>query len=200
MPLTQSTNINTSFEILRSRLDDPEFLACRGLGNEVPFHVLPYSATDELQMRELLATLLNDAATGSIKARVIHFDLWDCIVGISENRKLITKFADFELKRGSATLLDRLQNIAAPAKLVEYMHQEALKQYGEIEAGSDVLLITGIGKAYPIVRAHQILECAQPVFAHIPLVLLYPGIYDGQSLRLFNSINDGNYYRAFNLI
>jgi hypothetical protein len=35
---------------------------------------------------------------------------------------------------------------------------------------------------------------------HTPLVLFYPGIYDGQSLRLFGTLKDKPYYRAFRLV
>ena len=33
-----------------------------------------------------------------------------------------------------------------------------------------------------------------------PLVLFYPGVYDGQSLRLFGTLEDKPYYRAFRLV
>ena len=33
-----------------------------------------------------------------------------------------------------------------------------------------------------------------------PLLMLYPGTYNGQSLSLFNTLSDDNYYRAFRLV
>jgi hypothetical protein len=33
-----------------------------------------------------------------------------------------------------------------------------------------------------------------------PLVMFYPGRYDGQSLRLFGKLKNTNYYRAFKLV
>ena len=33
-----------------------------------------------------------------------------------------------------------------------------------------------------------------------PLVLFYPGRYDGQALRLFGKLTNDNYYRAFTLV
>ena len=72
--------------------------------------------------------------------------------------------------------------------------------YTPHQPGGDVLLITGVGQVYPFVRAHSILENAQNVFEDIPVVLMYPGRYDGQHLHLFDRINDGNYYRAFNIL
>ena len=44
------------------------------------------------------------------------------------------------------------------------------------------------------------MEAAQQVFEDIPVVLMYPGVFDGRSLRLFGCLQDGNYYRAFSLI
>lgn len=132
--------------------------------------------------------------------RIIHVDLWELICDLCERRGLMEKLPAFERKRGSDALLARLQAIASPAKLVDHMRERLAAEYGEPQPGRDVLLISGVGRAYPITRAHQILECAQPVFSHIPVVLFYPGVYDGQTLRLFGSINDGNYYRAFNIL
>jgi len=34
----------------------------------------------------------------------------------------------------------------------------------------------------------------------IPLVMFYPGVFTGQSLRLFGKIKETNYYRAFQLV
>jgi hypothetical protein len=33
-----------------------------------------------------------------------------------------------------------------------------------------------------------------------PLLMFYPGRYDGTSLRLFNKLVEDNYYRAFQLV
>lgn len=200
MTATDSPTLDMSFEVIRSRLRDPEFLACHGLGNEVPFHVFPYDAAGETEVQVRTKELVEEFSHQATGPRITHFDLWDTICDICEERRLMEKLAAFERKRGTEALLARLQTIASPAKLVAHMDKRFAEQNGEPEPGRDVLIISGVGRAYPVVRAHQILECAQPVFTNIPLVLLYPGIYDGQSLRLFGSINDGSYYRAFNLL
>ncbi len=49
-----------SFAELRGRLQDPEFLAGHGLGNEVPFFILPYAAAQEDEVRAQTASLLED--------------------------------------------------------------------------------------------------------------------------------------------
>ena len=49
-------------------------------------------------------------------------------------------------------------------------------------------------------RSHNILNNLQHVFDDVPVVLFYPGDYNGQTLTLFEAFMDDNYYRAFNLI
>ena len=62
------------------------------------------------------------------------------------------------------------------------------------------LFLTGVGKVYPFMRSHKILDSMQQVFSDIPIVMFYPGEFNGQSLILFEKFLDGNYYRAFNLL
>jgi len=52
----------------------------------------------------------------------------------------------------------------------------------------------------PLLRAHTLLNNLHTVMGQTPLVLFYPGRYDGQSLRLFGKMRNNNYYRAFKLV
>ena len=63
-----------------------------------------------------------------------------------------------------------------------------------------VIFITGIGKCYPIIRSHTVLNNLHQVIDDVPVVMFYPGKYDGQELVLFGEIKDDNYYRAFKLV
>jgi hypothetical protein len=38
------------------------------------------------------------------------------------------------------------------------------------------------------------------VLDKVPVVMFFPGAYDGHELKLFNTLKDDNYYRAFPLI
>ena len=114
-------------------------------------------------------------------------------------RQLVERKRPVQMQ-GDEALLQHIQELAMPEDYVNAMSEQFERAYGAPTPGRDVLLITGVGKAYPFVRAHDILENAQPVLSQIPVALFYPGIYDGQSLRLFGSIQDGNYYRAFSLL
>lgn len=188
-----------AFQDLRRRLQDPEFLAGHGLGNEVPFFILPYAAQQEDEVRQLTHSLVADFSQDNQGARVIHFDLWDIFLQLCEDRRILGKVSALEERRGTEGLLKRLQKIATPEAFLATMKQR-YDQLGGQQANRDAVLISGVGRAYPIVRAHSILENAQPIFTEVPMVMLYPGVYDGQQLHLFGKISDGNYYRAFSLI
>lgn len=188
-----------AFQDLRRRLQDPEFLAGHGLGNEVPFFILPYAAQQEDEVRQLTHSLVADFSQDNQGARVIHFDLWDVFLQLCEDRRILGKVSALEERRGTEGLLKRLQKIATPEAFLATMKQR-YDQLGGQQANRDAVLISGVGRAYPIVRAHSILENAQPIFTEVPMVMLYPGVYDGQQLHLFGKISDGNYYRAFSLI
>ena len=76
-------------------------------------------------------------------------------------------------------------------------------KYDVPDDGRHIVLITGVGKAFPIIRGHTILNKLHSVFHQNPLVMMYPGRYmpkDVQTLRLFERLDDGNYYRAFPLV
>ena len=51
-----------------------------------------------------------------------------------------------------------------------------------------------------MLRSHTVLNNLHQVIDHVPVVLFYPGKYDGQELILFGEIKDDNYYRAFKLV
>lgn len=190
--------LDQSFAELRQRLRDPEFLAGHGLGNEVPFFILPYAAAQEDEVRAQTASLLEDfsAADGT---RVVHFDLWDVFLQICRERRILEKIPALEERRGTDALLRRMEKIATPEAFLKVIG-ERYEQMGGQQAGRDTVLISGVGKVYPLMRAHNILENAQPVLTEVPVVMLYPGVYDGQRLHLFGKISDGNYYRAFSLL
>lgn len=60
------------------------------------------------------------------------------------------------------------------------------------------MILTGVGKIFPIVRTHTILNNLQNIFDHTKVLLFFPGEYTSTDLRLFG-FEDNNYYRAFKI-
>ena len=98
-----------------------------------------------------------------------------------------------EEKKGKDYLIQQIQRFANNKTFVTKM------QYAPHEVG-DVLLLTGVGEVFPFMRVHSLLEALQPEFQDIPILVMYPGVYDGRSLKLFDKMEANPYYRAFNII
>ena len=98
-----------------------------------------------------------------------------------------------EEKKGKDFLFKNLQKFANNKSFVDKM------QYEPHEAG-DVLLLTGVGEVFPFMRIHSLLEALQPEFPDIPILVMYPGKYDGRFVRLFDKLEPNPYYRAFNIV
>lgn len=189
-----STDIARDFDRLRKRFADNDFLNNRGLANEAGFYVYPYDASRELEVRQRTAELVAESQADNSPYRLVERNLWQTLLAICEDKRILGKITALEEKRGSDALLRQLQKIATPEAYARAM------DYSPHETGRDILIITGVGQVYPFVRAHSVLENAQSLFEDIPVVLMYPGRYDGQQLHLFDRISDGNYYRAFNIL
>ena len=183
---------------LRRRLADADFLSNRGLGNEAGIFTFCYDPTLELEARDYFERVEADSKAGKIgadgiRANVIVRNLYDVLIEIAEDKRILDKLAAQEERRGRDGLLKQVQRIATAEAFVAKMDWSP-------HAPGDVLLITGVGEVYPFMRVHNILNNMQSAMRDVPVVVAYPGSYDGGSLSLFGKLNDGNYYRAFDLI
>lgn len=172
------------------RLSDESFLTNKGLSNEVGIHVFCYNPEDELTVRKYFESLKAD---GSAPYRLIECDLYRIFLSICEDKHILKSIPNMEERKGKEYLVEQLQKVATPEAFVSKMKYESHKT-------GDVLLITGVGKVYPFMRSHKILDNIQHIFADIPILMLYPGTFNGQDLDLFGKFLDGHYYRAFNLL
>ena len=71
-------------------------------------------------------------------------------------------------------------------------------QYSPHERGKDLVVLGGVGKVFPFMRVHSLLEAMQPLFTDVPILVFYPGTFDGHYVKLFNLLKANEYYRAFN--
>ena len=184
------TDIKNDLDRIKERLSDANFLANKGLSNEVGIHVFCYDPKYELIVRDFIKRLTENQ-TGAF--RVIECDMYRIFLEILTDKRVIGTVAGLEEKKGKDYLLTQLQKIATPENFLNKM------KYEPHEHG-DVLFLTGVGEVYPFMRSHIMLNAMQQVFADIPVVMFYPGSFNGQDLSLFEKFFDGHYYRAFNLI
>lgn len=180
---------------IADRLSSDELLSNKGLGNEIGFWIFDYPPDREIELRNFVGeTLLPGMAKRQPAVRPALVNLFDLIIGLLEDRKLYDRVLDIQAKKGDAAALTSLRPILKEDKLAERIASQI--DFDQV----DVLLLTGVGAAYPMLRSHTLLAGLQATMKDKPVVMFYPGRYDGFSLRLFNKLADDHYYRAFRLV
>jgi hypothetical protein len=183
--------IHERLSALIPELQNPRLLSNQGIGNEIGYYIFDYDPEHELIVQKFVLGLQQKLAASSIS--FVEVDLYQIILDILEERSLLQKAFDLEERKGNNDLAKTLKSVLRPEKVVEKIQEL-------VQGQKDLILITGVGASWPILRSHTVLNNLHPVLDETPLIMFFPGSYDGQELKLFNTFKDDNYYRAFPLI
>lgn len=193
----QSASIADRFDHLLNVIGSQRFLRMEGIGNEVPFFVVPFDPSEAIEMEKLRGQLIRKLKHKGV--RVLEIDLYDL------SKELMDELGDWdfwvknESKHGKRELLEALQSLTDPeTKLAPAIAAKMA------DTEFDVTFLCGVGEVFPFIRSHTVLNNLQSVAKEQPLVMFFPGEYshsleDGASLDLFGRLRDDKYYRAFNL-
>lgn len=171
-----------------------DFLNKKGLGGDLCFWIFDYDPEHELQVREYTNLLENVLSKKHSHLKVANVNLLEDMVAYLKERKLLDRAFDLQKKKGDEALLKALSGPLHMDKFVPFL----LKHHNICD--QDLVLFTGVGSVWPLLRAHNLLNSLHADLGHVPLVLFYPGQYTGKDLSLFNRIPSNNYYRAFKLV
>ena len=177
------------------RLISPDVLSNQGAGGEIGFWIFDYPPEEEMAMRAWLADVIEPGLRKQVPAvRFQTVDLFQLVVDLLDERKLFDKACEMQANKGDAAVLASLRSVLKEDRLAARMTEKLdVTQL-------DLLIIKGVGAVYPLLRTHTLLSALHPHMRNTPLLMLYPGTYNGQSLSLFNTLSDDNYYRAFRLV
>jgi len=177
------------------RITSRDFLDSKGLGNEIGFWVFDYPPERELDVRHFVAgTVLPALAKQSPAIHAATVNLLQLVTDLLEERKLLDKTLEMQKTKGDDSTLAALRSVLKEDKLAQKIAKE--HDIGQL----DVLILTGVGAVYPMLRTHTLLSALHPIMGTTPLLMFFPGRYDGHSLRLFNTLAEDHYYRAFRLV
>ncbi|ETX09702.1 hypothetical protein MUS1_06305 [Marinomonas ushuaiensis DSM 15871] len=171
-----------------------DFLNKKGLGGDLCFWIFDYAPEYELQVRDYLAFLDGMLSSKHSQLKVVHINLLEDMIAYLKDRDLLERAFDLQKKKGDAALLKALKGPLHMDKFVPF-----LLEHHNIQS-QDLVLFSGVGSVWPLLRAHNLLNSLHADLGHVPLVLFYPGQYTGKDLTLFNRIQSNNYYRAFKLL
>ena len=107
----------------------------------------------------------------SLNCHLIEYNLYKVFLSICDDKRITDRVAQQEEKKGKQFVLP-----------------------------GDVILITGVGETFPFIRVHALLDAMQPYFSDVPVLVMYPGTFDGRYVKLFDKLTPNPYYRAFNVI
>ena len=176
------------------KLISDEFLSGSELGNEIPFYIFDYPPEMELRVREQLLFLLDHIPRQRPTLRLKHIDLFAFILDYMKSRKILDKAFHMQIQKGDEALLKALSGPLQESRLVNIFADQVQPDQ------HDLVLISGVGSVWPLLRSHLLLNNLHPIMGQTPLVMFYPGRYDGQTLQLFGKLKNNNYYRAFKLV
>lgn len=184
------SDIKERLDKVRALIQEPEFLEGKGLSNEVNIRIFCYEPEKEMTVRHFVEQLTTDQ---SLNCHLKICNLYDIFLSICDDMDITEEISDMEEADGSEYLLEQLHSAVGEGEFIEKI------QYEPHEPG-DVLMLTGVGEVFPFMRIHALLEALQPHFSDIPILVMYPGEFDGRHVKLFNRLQPNDYYRAFNVI
>ena len=189
-------DLNKRLDEMEAAIKKPSFRASSGKANEVNYWIFDYPPERELEVRERIEYMKNKNSKGTDDFELVVFDLYDIIVDYLEEKNFMDKCFQFEQKKG----LDRITKAVNNSMKINDDDSFIVQYIKDHTPGNAVVFLTGVGKCYPILRSHKVLNNLHQAFVRVPVVMFFPGTYNEQELILFNEIKDDNYYRAFKLV
>jgi len=184
------------FDKAEQIIKKPAFRENKGLGNEVGYYIFDYPAEEELYVRERIEYIQKKNESSTDDYKIVVFDLYEIVISILKDKGYLEKCYDIEKKKGFQKVSTAVSNLmritSTDGLIVEYIRVRTPEKA--------IVFLVGVGKCFPIIRSHTVLNNLHQVIDNVPVVMFYPGKYDGQELILFNEIKDDNYYRAFKLV
>lgn len=188
-------SIRERLDAFRNQLSSVKNLNKNKTAGDMKFYIFDYDPKDEIRVRE--------ETQKAVKANseIVLFDLYEMMLEVIDENGYFETIRQMEKDYDKSLLL---QEVFQPMLALEQTGNEILNRFSRSvpDDGSHIILIAGVGKAYPVIRSHTILNNLQSIFKRNPVVMIYPGRFSVRKghLKLFDRLDDDNYYRAFPII
>ena len=189
-------DLNKRLDEMEAAIKKPSFRTSSGRANEVNYWIFDYPPEREMDVRDRIEYMKKKKSKGTDDFELVVFDLYDIIIDYLEGKNFMDKCFQFEQKKG----LDRITKAVNNSMKINDDDSFIVQYIKDHTPENAVVFLTGVGKCYPILRSHKVLNNLHQAFVRVPVVMFFPGTYNEQELILFNEIKDDNYYRAFKLV
>jgi len=188
--------IEERLDILEEKMRAESFRTNTGLGNEVGYYVFDYEAHQELTVRKRIEELKHTNTELKFGYQLAIYDLYELMLQLLTDEDALEDLKELEEEEGTDYVFSSISEVLKfndkDSLIVNYIVDHTPQDA--------VVFLTGVGKCYPILRSHKILNNLHQVMDHCPVILFYPGRYTGDSLNVFGELKEDNYYRAFPLV
>ncbi len=188
--MNNNIDMDILFEEIFQKLISPDF--GQNLGGELPLFIqsIPVTAQTELegQTKRLVSRLGKKGKTAII------INLYELAMQILEEERVLETILDNESDIPQDDIASTLDSILDIKSVIIPHIQDKI-----CESNPDFVFITDVGRVYPFIRSHGILNNIEELAMNNNLILFFPGEYNNLQLSLFGTISDENYYRGHNL-
>lgn len=188
--------LNERLDLIKPKILAPDFRGGRGLGNEINFWIFDYAPGDEMAVRSHVEYLQTSINAEREDTRIVVYDLYEIMIGHLENKCYLDKVLQMEKAKGGESIISPIKKTLRLTLSDDVVVSTIAEN---VDSEKDIIFITGVGKAWPFIRSHTVLNNLHSRIEGTPVVMFFPGEYTSE-LRLFGEIKDDNYYRAFRLI
>lgn len=192
--ITNPINLVERLNAFQKDIKSDDFLKGKGTAGEVNFHIFDYNPADELTVRSTVKNIVDIFNKDVSLPNIIEFDLYDMTMNYLKSEDLFDATFELEADEGWKTACETVSGTLGMTEEIE--NNVIVKMILEQVKPNTIVFITGVGKVYPILRSHTVLNNLWQKIVNNPVVMFYPGEYSGTELHLFNTLKDDNYYRA----
>lgn len=193
MPVNYMNNdidMDTLFEGVYGKLVSPEF--GKNLGGELPLFIQPIPVKCQTELNAQAERLVSRLSKKGKTAIII--DLYDLATKILDEEDVLHTLLEEEQNLEQDDIASTLDSILDIKTVIIPRISEMIS-----EANPEFVFITNVGRVYPFIRSHGILNNLDELAVDNNLILFFPGDYNNLQLSLFGIIADENYYRGHNL-
>ena len=155
------------------------------------FRIFDYDPTDRYIVNDYLYTFIYP----NNEKKIVIIDIYKTIIEILQELDYMDIIIEGEKNNGTAYANKIIQDVLG----IGTRNDDLLKNkiVSKIkESGKRIVILTGLEGCFQIIRGHTILSIIEPYITENPVIMFYPGTYDGQSFRLFNKLDNDNGYNA----
>lgn len=188
--MNNNIDMDILFEEIFRKLISPDF--GKNLGGELPLFIQPIPVTGQTELDGQVERLVSRLSKKGKTAIIIN--LYELAMQLLEEEGVLETILEEESDIPQEDISSTLDSILDMKSVIIPGIQDKI-----CENNPDFVFIIGVGRVYPFIRSHGILNNIEELAMNNNLILFFPGEYNNLQLSLFGTISDENYYRGHNL-